>query len=87
VKFYDVKGRGSSEREPSIIWQGYYEIRPRIQLLNIGQSTCIRFINKANYREYTKCRRLGSDHDGKIFFYDVAEACYIGTKETSDSAL
>ena len=29
----------------------------------------------------------GSDYDGKIFFYDVAEAYDIGTKETSDSAL
>ena len=29
----------------------------------------------------------GSDYDGKIFFYDVAEAYDIETKETGDSAL
>ena len=29
----------------------------------------------------------GSDYDGKIFFYDVAEADDIGTKQTGDFAL
>jgi hypothetical protein len=68
VKFYDAKGRGSSEREPSIIWQGYNGICSRIQLLNKDRSPCIRFSSKANYRRYTKCRKLGSDHDGKLSF-------------------
>jgi nitrogen regulatory protein P-II 1 len=87
MTFYDVKGRGRSKREPVSVGRGLMRYVPefgsriKIEVIvsdSLAKPIIDNIINVIN---------TGSDYDGKIFFYDVAEAYDIGTKETGDSAL
>ena len=87
MTFYDVNGRGRSKREPVSVGRGLMRYVPefgsriKIEVIvsdSLAKPIIDNIINVIN---------TGSDYDGKIFFYDVAEAYDIGTKETGNSAL
>jgi nitrogen regulatory protein P-II 1 len=87
MTFYDIKGRGRSKREPVSVGRGIKRYVPefasRIKIEVIVADS----LAKPIIDDIINVIGTGSDYDGKIFFYDVAEAYDIGTKETSDSAL
>jgi len=87
MTFYDIKGRGRSKQEPVSVGRGIMRYVPefasRIKIEVIISDS----LAKPIIDDIINIIRTGSDYDGKIFFYDVAEAYDIGTKETSDSAL
>jgi nitrogen regulatory protein P-II 1 len=87
MTFYDIKGRGRSKREPVAVGRGVMRYVPefgsrmKIEVLvpdSLAKSIIDNIFNVLS---------PGSDYDGKIFVYDVAEAYDIGTKETGNSAL
>jgi nitrogen regulatory protein P-II 1 len=87
MTFYDIKGRGRSKREPISVGRGIMRYVPefgsriKIEVL-VSDSLANPIIDNI-----LNVIGTGSEDDGKIFFYDVAEAYDIGTKETGDSAL
>jgi nitrogen regulatory protein P-II 1 len=87
MTFYDIKGRGRSKREPVSFGRGIMRYVPefasRIKIEVIVSDS----LAKPIIDDILNVISTGSDYDGKIFVYDVAEAYDIGTKETSDSAL
>lgn len=87
MTFYDIKGRGRSKREPVSVSRGIMRYVPefgsRIKIEVLVSDS----LAKPIIDDILDVIGTGSDYDGKIFFYDVAEAYDIGTKETGDSAL
>jgi nitrogen regulatory protein P-II 1 len=87
MTFYDIKGRGSSKLEPVSVGRGIMRYVPefasRIKIEVLVSDS----LAKPIIDDILDVIGTGSDYDGKIFFYDVAEAYDIGTKETGDSAL
>lgn len=87
MTFYDIKGRGRSKQEPVSFGRGIMRYVPefasRIKIEVIVSDS----LAKPIIEDILNVISTGSDYDGKIFVYDVAEAYDIGTKETSDSAL
>ena len=87
MTFYDIKGRGRSKREPVSVGRGIMRYVPefasRIKIEVIVSDS----LAKPIIDDIINVIRSGSDYDAKIFFYDVAEAYDIGTKEISDSTL
>jgi nitrogen regulatory protein P-II 1 len=87
MTFYDIIGRGRSKREPVSVGRGIMRYVPefgsrmKIEVL-VSDSRAKSIIDNI-----FNVLSTGSDYDGKIFVYDVAEAYDIGTKETSNSAL
>ena len=87
MTFYDIKGRGRSKLEPVSVGRGIMRYVPefasRIKIEVLVSDS----LAKPIIDDILDVIGTGSDYDGKIFFYDVAEAYDIGTKETGDSAL
>ncbi len=87
MTFYDIKGRGRSKREPVSVGRGIMRYVPefasRIKIEVLVSDS----LAKSIIDDILNVIGTGSDYDGKIFVYDVAEAYDIGTKETGDSAL
>ena len=87
MTFYDIKGRGRSKREPVAVGRGVmryvpeFASRMKIEIL-VSDSLANPIID-----DILKALGTGSDYDGKIFVYYVAEAYDIRTKKTNDSAL
>ena len=87
MTFYDIKGRGRSKREPVAVGRGVMRYVPefvsqmKIEIL-VSDSLANPIID-----DILKALSTGSDYDGKIFVYYVAEAYDIRTKKTNDSAL
>lgn len=81
MTFYDIKGRGLSKREPVSVSRSIMRYVPefgsriKIEVL-VSDSLANPIIDNI-----LNVISTGSDYDGKIFFYDVAEAYDIGTKK------
>ena len=87
MTFYDIKGRGRSKREPVAIGRGVMRYVPEFGSRMKIEVLVSDPLAKPITNDILNVISTGSDYDGKIFVYDVAEAYDIGTKETSDSAL
>lgn len=87
MTFYDIKGRGSSKREPVSVGRGIMRYVPEFASRMKIEVIVSDSLAKPIIDDILNVIGTGSDYDGKIFVYDVAEAYDIGTKETSDSAL
>jgi nitrogen regulatory protein P-II 1 len=87
MTFYDIKGRGRSKREPVAVGRGVMRYVPEFGSRMKIEVLVPDSLAKSIIDNIFKVLSTGSDYDGKIFVYDVAEAYDIGTKETSNSAL
>ncbi len=87
ISFYDIKGRGGAKQTPLTVGRGVMMYVPEF-----GFRTKVQVIaSDALSKEIVKdvLQTLGTDASaiGKIFVYEVTEACDLGNGEKGDRAL
>ncbi len=87
MNFYNIRGRGSSRREPVSPGRGIERYVPEFAIKT--KTEVVTSDDTANkiIKEVLNVMSTGSNRSGKIFVYDVAEAYDLKSRKTGTSAL